>query len=123
MFLRATRRWRKRRVAAGTAGAAGPVADDCADSPGERSPTAAPFSLAVGGSAPPPATMRSLTVEMVRMLVRITLANADEITPETAKSLEYCLKRMEKYARDDWDQIRDLQPLLLALGRPRSNNA
>lgn len=71
-----------------------------------------------GGSNPPPATMHPLTVEAVRMLIRISLDHADEISPKTAQSLVYCLSRMQRYARDDWLQIRDLQPLLLALKRP-----
>ena len=64
--------------------------------------------------------MHSLTVEMIRMLVHIALKNAGEISPETARALEYCLRRMEKYAREDWEQIRDLQPLMLTLHRESS---
>ena len=70
-----------------------------------------------GGSTPPPATMHPLTVEAVRILIRISLSHADEISPQTAESLAYCLRRMKKYARHDWHQIRDLQPLLLLLQR------
>ena len=67
--------------------------------------------------------MHSLTIEMVRILVRVALSHSDELSPETARSLGYCLGRMEQYARQDWDQIRDLQPLLLVLGRRSSQES
>ena len=115
MFLRASRRRRKRQAAAGTAGAAEPqsIIDVRLDD-GSAHGVDDPPRLA-GGSNPPPATMHPLTIEVVRMLIRISLDHADEISPKTAKDLSYCLNRMQRYARDDWLQIRDLQPLLLAL--------
>ncbi len=66
--------------------------------------------------------MHALTVESIRLLVRITLNHSDDISPEAARSLEYCLSRMQRYARDDWYQIRDLHSLLVVLRRRAEHN-
>jgi hypothetical protein len=116
VILRVGRRQRKRQAS----GEAEPSEWAEEDPDSSTSPISTQPVITADGPIPALATMHSLTVEMIRLLIRISMSHADEIGLPTARSLEYCLTKMKKYARDDWLHIRDLQPLLSVLKRSLS---